>query len=150
MGGSVLTGIQFPTYSAPYAPQTIPTDDQTYANSLYQYYTSEQVFLELPFTGHYYLVNKKVSLHAGLSYRTYLTKAKATFKDTSNPSSLGMITMIHFAATNSLTIGGEYLLGLEKLHRINVGVSSKEFFEKGNYFQLAIYYRPVIKRKIIF
>ena len=147
VSSSVLTGIRFSTYlPAPYSSNPVQSFDETYIYTLYQGYTSKQVLLEIPATAHYYLIENILSLHSGFSYRRNLTKSTTNFRDPNNPSSLGILSMIHLSPVNNLTIGLDYFVGLGKLNRTNIAGSGKEYYAKGSYFQFSLFYKALNKR----
>lgn len=146
---AIIAGIRFSTKKDfPY--QMYIDEAKLYMLLQERSYSSAAEFLEIPLTMYYYLLEDRISMHAGLSARRYLTKngAASGFQGYLegfhiDQYNVGILSMLKFNVNRHIGGSFDYFMGLKKLNATTSLNSNKEYHLRGNFAQISLFIKPL-------
>ena len=148
MSAGLNMGIRDGT-SKEFAYQMYMSEAKLYMLMQERYYSSALEFLEVPVTAHYYLVQDRLSIHAGLSVRRYLIDDISTSGVPGYLESIqidrynfGILSMLKFRISPRLGASIDYFFGLKKLNATASLHSNQEYHLTGSFAQISLFVKP--------
>lgn len=144
---AIIVGIRFST-TKDFPYQMYIDEAKLYMLMQERSYSSDAEFLEIPLTMHYYLIEDKLSIHAGLSARRYLVNVPASnFQGYLegihiDQYNVGILSMLKFNVNRHIGGSIDYFMGLKKLNATTSLNSNKEYHLRGNFAQISLFIKP--------